>query len=301
MTRPTITILNAAFCFVLALFMTLSSYAQPSLKTRIAAISRKVNGNFGFSAMVLETGDSTSFNGDRRFPMQSVYKLPIAMAVLDAVDNGTLKIDQIVHVEKSDFIPMAGVSPIRDKFPDGADMTIRELLRYNIMQSDGTACDVLLRVLGGTGKVDQFMHDLGVRDIAIATTEKIQVPSDSVQYQNWTTPKGMTKFLEIFYTTGELSKSSRDLLLNDMIQSGPGAKRIKGLLPSGTIVAHKTGTSGTINGLTRATNDVGIITLPNGNHLAIAVFISDSYDSHADRELSIAEAAKAAFGFWKEK
>jgi beta-lactamase class A len=86
-----------------------------------------------------------------------------------------------------------------------------------------------------------------------------------------------------------------------MIQSGPGAKRIKGLLPQGTIVAHKTGTSGTINGLTRATNDVGIITLPNGNHLAIAVFISDSYDSHADRELAIAKAAKAAFDFWKEK
>jgi beta-lactamase class A len=53
--------------------------------------------------------------------------------------------------------------------------------------------------------------------------------------------------------------------------------------------------------LTRATNDVGIITLPNGNHLAIAVFISNSYDSHADRELAIAKAAKAAFDFWKEK
>jgi beta-lactamase class A len=179
-------------------------------------------------------------------------------------------------------------------------MTIKDLLRYNVAESDGTACDVLLRILGGTNNASKYIHNLGVEDIAIATTEMVQVSDDSIQYQNWATPKAMTKLLQIFYSTNKLSEKSSALLLKDMIESTPGQKRLKGLLPSGTIVAHKPGTAATFNGLTRATNDVGIITLPNGNHLAITVFISDSYDSHPDRELTIAKVSKTAFDFWSK-
>jgi beta-lactamase class A len=80
-----------------------------------------------------------------------------------------------------------------------------------------------------------------------------------------------------------------------MIESTPGAKRLKGLLSSGTTVAHKTGTSGTEKGITAATNDIGIITLPNGKHLAIAVFVSDSPTDEATREAVIAKIAKVVF------
>ena len=61
-----------------------------------------------------------------------------------------------------------------------------------------------------------------------------------------------------------------------MIETPVGLKRTKGLLPHGTGVAHKTGTSSTVNGVTAATNDVGLVTLLNGQHIAIAVFVSDS-------------------------
>ena len=80
-----------------------------------------------------------------------------------------------------------------------------------------------------------------------------------------------------------------------MTESKPGAKRLKGLLPRGTVIAHKTGTSGTENGMTAATNDIGIITLPSGRHLAIAVFVSDSPADEATREGVIARIAKAVF------
>jgi beta-lactamase class A len=80
-----------------------------------------------------------------------------------------------------------------------------------------------------------------------------------------------------------------------MIESTPGAKRLKRLLPAGTIVAHKTGTSGTEKGITAATNDIGIITLPGGKHLAIAVFVSDSPADDATREGVIARIAKAVW------
>ena len=80
-----------------------------------------------------------------------------------------------------------------------------------------------------------------------------------------------------------------------MAASNTGPRRLKGLLPTGTVVAHKTGTSGTENGETAATNDIGIITLPNGRHIAIAVFVSDSPADEGTREGVIARIAKAAW------
>jgi len=90
------------------------------------------------------------------------------------------------------------------------------------------------------------------------------------------------------------------LILKFMADSNPGAMRLKRLLPKGTVVAHKTGTSGTQNNITAATNDIGIITLPNGEHLAIAVFVSDSPADENIREAVIAKIAKAAFDLWSK-
>jgi beta-lactamase class A len=92
-----------------------------------------------------------------------------------------------------------------------------------------------------------------------------------------------------------LSAESQALLLKLMTESIPGAKRLKGQLPAGTVVAHKTGTGGMRDGITSATNDIGIITLPNGTHLAVAVFVSDSSADEATRESVIARMAKAAW------
>ena len=83
-----------------------------------------------------------------------------------------------------------------------------------------------------------------------------------------------------------------------MTETGTGAHRIKGMLPADAVVAHKTGTSGTAAGVTAATNDVGIVTLPDGRHLAIAVFVSDSTADEAAREGVIAKAARAAWDYF---
>ena len=72
------------------------------------------------------------------------------------------------------------------------------------------------------------------------------------------------------------------------------------MLPDGTVVAHKTGTSQTVNGVTAATNDVGLVTLPNGQHLAIAVFVSDSTANDTIREEVIAKVARAAWDEWSK-
>ncbi|PSL48243.1 beta-lactamase class A [Chitinophaga niastensis] len=289
------------FPAIMAIFLLLSglSSGQQTLRQQIAAISKNIPAKVGVYAMVLETGDTVSYNRDQQFPMQSVYKFPIAMAILDQVDKKKFTLDQPVMVNKSDIMPR-GVSPIREKYPVGnVAIPLRELLQYNISASDGTACDVLLRLLGGTTNANTYVRQLGVKQMTIATTEKEQQVNDEmVQYRNWSTPAAMTALLTIFYEGQVLSDSSNALLLDLMITSGPGAKRIKGLLPPGTVVAHKTGTSGTAGGLTRATNDAGIITLPNGHHLAIAIFVADAKADQDEREATIAKITKAAWDHW---
>src|SRR5213079_1001602 len=94
---------------------------------------------------------------------------------------------------------------------------------------------------------------------------------------------------------GGLSRESQGLLLKLMIEAIPGANRLKGELPAGTVVAHKTGTGGTQKGITSATNDIGIITRPDGRHRAVAAFVSDSTADDDTRDAIIARLAKAAW------
>ena len=256
-------------------------------------------GELGVSALHIESGQQIAHRGDERFPMQSVYKFPIAMVMLHDIDQGLFSLQDTIAILPKEYIPRSGHSPLRDQFPDGVQMPLKEVLAYNISQSDGTACDVLLRLLGGTEAVDNRVRHFGSDSIAIATTEMVQVANDTIQYRNWSTPNGMNELLEVFRSKEYLSEEGSELLTEFMSVSTPWFdRRIKGKLPQGTPVAHKTGTAGTYNGLNRATNDVGIISLPNGEHLAISVFVKDSRDQHSAREEAIARVARAAYDFW---
>jgi beta-lactamase class A len=268
------------------------------LRGRIEQIARAAQGRVGATATVLETGESVALQGDKRFPMQSVYKLPIGMAVLNQVDRGALKLEQKIQVRRSDFVSSGQHSPIRDQHPHGVELSLDELLRFNVSESDGTACDVLLRVVGGAQVVNRYLRSLGIQGITVATTEKAMGQNQMVQYRNWATPEAMVALLRALHEGRGLTAPSRTRLLQWMTETPTSARRIKGLLPAGTVVAHKTGTSGTFAGLTRATNDVGLITLPNGRHLAIAVFVSDSPADDVVREGVIARMAQAAWEFW---
>jgi beta-lactamase class A len=292
-------IFQILFVFILCCTCALAQISsKENLRAQIEQIASQAKGRVGVSITVLETGDSITFNGEKPFPMQSVYKFPIGMAVLQQVDQGRLKLDQMIRIEKADFVSPGQRSPIRDNNPQGVAMSLREILRFSVSESDGTACDVLLRVVGGPQAVNQYLKSLGVYDVNVATTEKEMATNELVQYRNWAKPESMIVLLRAFQAGRGLSAASRELLLKWMVESPTGPRRIKGLLPAGTIVAHKTGTSGTSKGLTRATNDVGLVTLPNGRHLAIAVFVSDSLADEKGREGVIAKIAKAAWDFW---
>jgi len=278
--------------------ITISNAARTNeLRDRIEQISQAAQGRVGVKATVLETGESVALNGDQQFPMQSVYKFPIAMAVLAQVDRGKLKLDQKIRVEASDVLQG---SRILNEKSQGMEFSLAELLKYMVSESDNTASDVLLRQVGEPRIVTEYLRGLGVNNIVVANTEKELGQDTAVQYRNYATPDATVVLLRAFHEGKGLSKSSQALLLQLMTETTTGPKRIKGLLPEGTVVAHKTGTSSTVNGVTAATNEVGLVTLPNGRHLAIAVFVSDSGANDAVREGVIAKVALAAWDEWSK-
>ena len=268
------------------------------LQKQIEQIAVEAKGKVGVRAEILETGETVSLNGAERFPMQSVYKLPIGMAIFRQVEEGKLKLDQRVKIEKSDLAIAGQYSPLRDKYPNGTEMTIEELVEWTISVSDNTSSDILLRLVGADG-VMRYLSDLGVQNMIVADSEREMSKSWETQYRNWTTPESAVELLRALQEKrGNLSEANRARIMKYLIETTRGVKRLKGLLPSTAIVAHRPGTSGTRDGVAAATNDIGIITLPDGRHLLIAVFVSDSTASSEVRELVIAKIAKAAWDSW---
>jgi len=227
--------------------------------------------------------------------MQSVYKCPIAMATLNLVDQGKLMLDQPVRLTVADYVPSEIHSPVRDQFPNGTTVTLKELLRLAVMESDGSASDKLLDLDGGEQVVESYLVRLGVTGIKIRTKERDMAADSRAQYRSWAHPSEAAKLLRKIWKGEGLTRESRALLLDMMTNTSTAPHRIKFLLPEGTIVAHKSGTSGMARGLAAATNDCGIVTLPNGRHLIIAVFVMDSSADEATRDMVIAKVAKLAW------
>jgi beta-lactamase class A len=276
-----------------------SEATDPAIKNEIAKYADEAKGKVGVGALDLETGEYFSLNGDGQYPMQSVYKLPISLAVIKQCETLHLDIDHKIAVTKDDFVRPGQHSPIRDKFPDGTEMSVRELIKYALEESDGTASDVLMDFAGGPNKIQDYLGSIGITDMKVLNTEKELGANWRTQYENWSTPEAAVALLHALYEGRALSsETGRELVLQMMTNSTPGQNRIRGLLEDAP-VAHKTGTSGAQDGITAATNDIGIVTLPNGKHFGVAVFVSDSNADEKTREAAIAKITKVLWNYWK--
>ncbi|MBC7566648.1 MAG: class A beta-lactamase, subclass A2 [Pedobacter sp.] len=267
-------------------------YLQPTLQ----GIVDKYHATIGFSVIDLENGKTYSVNGDMHLPMQSVYKFHLALAVLSQVDQRKLLLDQKIFIKKSDLLPDTW-SPLRDKYPNGGvKILLSELITFTVGQSDNNGCDILFRLLGGPLKVQSYIHSLGVQNIAIVATEEEMHKNEKVQFTNWTTSNCSIQLLNLFYKRKVLSEKSHAFLWKVLTDSPSGPNKIKGLLPSNTSVAHKTGYSGANKeGLTASSNDIGIVTMPNGKHFAVAAFVSNTKENEKTIDSIIAELSKAAW------
>jgi beta-lactamase class A len=278
----------------------LQSYAQiNSLRTKIEQITKGKQAKVGVAILDLDGKDTLTINGNARFPMQSVFKYHLALAVLNQVDKGKLSLNQKIFVKKADLHPNWW-SPLRDKYPNGnVNVLLSELLSFTVSQSDNNGCDILFKLMGGPKKVNDYIHSLGIKDVSIISNEEVMQADWNVQYRNFSTPLAAAKLLEKFHKKDILSKSSHDFLWKIMVETTTGTTKIKALLPKKAILAHKTGWSGTNkDGLTGATNDIGIITLPNGKQFAIAIFVTNSMEKEATNDRMIAEIGKATYDYF---
>lgn len=289
-----LTLLFLIFSFTIA--------QNTALEKEILKITKDKNATVAVSILDFESGNSTDINGNKKLPMLSVFKFHIALAVLNEVDAGKLKLDRKILVKKSDLLENTW-SPIREKYPEGnIEMSLSELLKYTVAQSDNNSCDILLRLIGGTETVQKFTNATGIKDFQIKANEAKMHQGYEFMYWNWTTTNAANQLLKKFFDGKILSKKSTDFLMKIMIETTTGTTKIVAQLPQGTVVAHKTGSSGKDDkGLTVAENDIGIITLPNGKHYALSVFVSDSLEKDETNTKMIADISKIVFDYFSKK
>jgi beta-lactamase class A len=317
---------------ITAVFLAAAAAAGP-LPEEIAKVAASAGGTVGVAAVAVDTGERFALRGGERFPMMSVYKLPIALALLHEVEAGRLSLEKPVAIRPSDL--RLGNSRLADRYPDGgAAQTLAELLEGALVNSDNTASDLLLREAGGAEAVTARMRALGVEGIRVDRPEA-WLALDGAGIRNappeadWTLPalrrlfdaqpaaervKAMHAFVEdprdtatpdamadllVLLARGKaLDAANTARIINLMARTGPGAGRIKGKLPDGTPVVHRTGLSMSVEGYTGAINDVGLVTPADGRRFAIAVFVKDCRRPVPEAEDAIARIARAAYDFF---
>lgn len=291
---------------LLLLFAANQTFAQnkDALQQKIEQILASKKAVVGVSIVDNKGKDEVSINGEKHFPMQSIFKFHIGLFMLSEIDKGKFSLDQKIEIRKKDLLPDL-YSPLRDKYPEGATLTIAEILEYTISSSDNVGCEILLKLLGGAQAVENYFVKNNFKDVAIKFNEEQQQANWNLQFQNWTTPKAANKVLKGFYDNRKklLSQKSYDFIWKVMRETGTGKNRLKGQLPANTVVAHKTGTSGVnkATGITAAVNDIGIVFLPNGQHFFISVFVTDSKEDADTNEKIIADIAKLAWDYFTTK
>jgi beta-lactamase class A len=317
---------------MVALLLALALMSGPDLgplEQSFHRILQTARADVGVALIHVESGAWVAVNGDRRYPMASVYKLPIALELLTQVAQGRLTLDRQVTLGASDIRPCCTISRYHPQ--GGVTMTAGELLELMIVDSDNTSADAVLKLVGGPAVVESRMRSLGFRAININRYEgdinfEMTGVANAPPQSEWTlelqrrlideverdalnaararytsdprdtsTPAEMARFLARLQLGDLLPRQYTDLLIGLMVRSTTGPRRLRALLPADSVVAHKTGTTAVV------INDVGIITLPADSaiqgHLAVAVFAMNGIGVRR-MERTIARLGAASYEFF---
>lgn|ERR1700685_3100113 len=281
--------------YLLLILSAVYAPAQEFLRQQIRAIAIQAHGKVAVACSLPGSSLNCDLTPNAHPPMQSVFKLPLGLMVLHLVEQGTLSLDQPVRFRPQDRILPHVYSPLQDQYPDaGVDVPLHELLRLDVALSDNVAADILLRLVGGPKAVNSYIAELGISGFHLRDSEAVLHHEVSAQYRNWFAPAGAVQLLRRISDNSPLTREHTDLLLAWMTPSDR-TNRLDGDLPSGIRVAHKSGTSDVTDGVAHATNDIGLIPLPDGLRIAIAVFVTDSTADQATREKVISRVGRAVY------
>lgn len=297
--------------------------AVPDLQAELTAFARRAApARLGIAVLDVASGRRWGIDSDVPFIMMSVFKAPVAAAVLAQVEAGTLSLDQAVTLAPGDLVEGSAVPSVGDQLAAGKTVfTVRELLAGAVSQSDNTAVDALIRLAGGPRAVTAFLHGHGIDAMHVETDEgdlarvaEHLTPGQSIPAhetaaqtlarerrgyaalladpRNRSTPAAAIDFLRRL-AAGELLTSRDTGLLIELMRRQTLPFRLRGGIPPGADFADKCGTGTTVGGRTVAWNDIAVMTLAGGRRILIAVFMQDTPMPKAGRDRLFAEIARA--------
>lgn len=275
-----------------------SKYAD--LQTALNEFVQGKDANIGI-AVIIDGKDTVAVNGNQEFPMLSVYKLPIALALADEYRNKNLSFGHSIAVLPGD-LHIDTYSPMTEKIlassqasTDTLRLPARELLCYMLQQSDNNASDIVLSAVGGVDVVRNYLNKMGANGIHVCHSENEMHIDNSLCYANSSTPIAMASLIDKFDREFGDSLSVEIKRLMETCATGTG-RLVKPLMATNAAVGHKTGTGFTLpNGRLMAINDVGYIHLPNKHNCAVAVFIENSGYNMEQTEALIAEVSRLIY------
>lgn len=274
-------------------------------------------GKTGIAVRRIDGDWALAQRGGDLFPQQSVSKLWVTMTVLDQVDRGKLRLSDKVRIGPNDLTLFH--QPIADRVRADGEVTetISSLIEQAMTKSDNSANDALLRTAGGPAAVRAFMRDKNLGSIRFGPGERLlqsriagmtwdqsysvgrsfqtaraAVPADQrnsamaaylADPMDGASPDALALALARLARGDLLSDAMTTYLIRTMERSTSGPKRLKGGLPYGWTIAHKTGTGQELNGVSTGYNDIGIVTAPDGTRYAVVVMLGDTTASVPQR------------------
>ena len=260
-----------------------------------------VGGNPADIGLAIESagsGEAAAIHADKAYPMYSVVKFPLALAVLDRIDRGELRLDDTITITPADLKPDT-LSPLRERYEgQTAEVKTGEILYETVAHSDNNGCDILMRQIGGAQAVERYVQSLGITGMHIGATCTAAHDTPGMYLANTATPEAANRLLTLFYEQKILHPDSRKLLWEYMQETMTGPGRLRGPLPAGTVLAHRTGTGENTPDGGTTVNDIGIIMLPDGRPLFISVFVTGMHGPILDAEKTIADLSQAAWNYY---
>ncbi len=264
-----------------------------AIQQSVEAIIARSRGRIGVAAADLDGGGQVLIRADMPFPMASTAKIAVAATFLAGVEQGRFRLDQsfpmmLPVVERGE---RSSTAPLRA----GPVMPAQSLMELSITRSDNHATDGLITAVGGVGAVNAWLAKTGIVGQHLDSTMATLVrddgrvnPATTIDTRTSSTPRAMLALLAAIDRGNALSPQSRAVLLDTMTRTSTGKNRMRAGLPDGTVFAHKTGT------LAGVTDDVGIIRLPDGRHLALAIFVTGP-EGHTPHATMIAQITRALY------
>ena len=304
--------------------------AHRALAAEIRRIGSGFSGIVGIAVRDIDSGWTTSWNGTRYFPQQSVSKFWVALNAFQAVDAGQLDLEERVTIRRQDLTLFH--QPIAAQVgPNGYTTTLGDLIFRALTQSDNTANDTVLRRGGGPDAVRAMLARHRIEGIRFGPGERLMqsqiaglqwspaystgqafyqarnaVPIERrrTNFENYVedpidgaTPLGLVDGLARLRRGELLSRASTERMLSIMSQTRTGRQRLSGGLAPGWRIAHKTGTGQQLGGTQAGYNDIGILTSPDGRHYAVAVMIGRTSTPLPQRMAMMQSVTRATIAF----